>query len=65
MGWSEFEPFYYGHYQTLIVTAEDGRDVAFPARALQRFLRPGGIHGRFEMRYDAASGRLLGIEAIE
>lgn len=65
LDWSEFEPFYHGHYQTLIVTAEDGREVAFPASAVQRFLRPGGIHGRFELRYDGTSGRLLGIEALE
>ncbi len=36
-----------------MATAEDGRRVRFPAKALQRHLRPEGIHGRFELQFDS------------
>lgn len=55
---------YLAHYQgivrNVVVIAEDGRRVQFPAGALQRFVTHRGIHGRFELRFDA-SHKLLGL----
>lgn len=49
----DYLPYYTGAAQWVVATAEDGRRVRFPAKALQRHLRPEGIHGRFELQFDS------------
>lgn len=43
---------YRGTAHTVLVQAEDGRTVRFPAVNLRQFVTADGIHGRFEMSLD-------------
>lgn len=52
--------YYQRAFRDVVVRAEDGRRVQFPAGALQRFITHAGIHGRFELRFDA-NHKLLGL----
>lgn len=49
----DYLAYYQGAARDVVVRAEDGRRIRFPAGALQRFVTHQGIHGRFELRYDA------------
>lgn len=44
--------YYKGSAKNIIVTAEDGRRIQFPASALQPFIKADGIHGRFRLIFD-------------
>ncbi len=45
--------YYRGQAQAVVAIAEDGRRVAFPASRLRPYLDHGGVHGHFELRFDA------------
>ncbi len=47
------EDFYRGRADTVVVRALDGRRLRFPARLLRDFVGHDGVHGLFEMRFDA------------
>ena len=49
----DYLAYYQGAARAVVVQAEDGRRVRFPAGALQPFVTHQGIHGRFELRFDA------------
>lgn len=49
----DYLAYYQGTARDVVARAEDGRRVRFPASALQRFVGHEGIHGRFELRFDA------------
>lgn len=59
---------YLAYYQRaardIVVRADDGRRIRFPASALQRFVAHDGIHGRFELRFDA-DHKLLGLWRLD
>ena len=44
---------YSGSAHFVLVQAEDGRTVRFPAVNLRQFVTAGGVRGRFEMTLDA------------
>lgn len=44
--------YYRGAVSAVIVKAEDGRKIQFPASALQKHIKKDGIHGRFRLIYD-------------
>ena len=44
--------YYRGSASAVIVKAEDGRKIQFPANALQSFIKKDGIHGRFRLVFD-------------
>jgi len=46
--------YYQGTVNAVIVRAEDGRKIQFPAEALRPFIKPNGIKGRFRLVYDQA-----------
>jgi hypothetical protein len=58
---------YLRHYRGLAasvrVRARNGQVVQFPAGLLRSFVTPGGVHGSFELRFDAHN-RLLGLERL-
>lgn len=55
---------YYRHpAASVLVTADDGRRVRFPARLLHRHATREGIQGRFRLLYDGA-GRQRGLERL-
>lgn len=60
----DYLAYYRGSAREVLVRAEDGRRVRFPASALQPFVTRDGVHGRFELRFDAGH-RLLGLQRLE
>lgn len=57
------ERYYRGQGQTVVAQALDGRRLRFPARLLRDFIAHDGIHGLFEMDFDA-HGHCLGLRRI-
>jgi len=55
--------YYRGRAKNIIVTAEDGRRIQFPAKALQPFIKTNGIHGRFRLFFDK-NHKFLKLESI-
>ncbi len=56
--------FYYkGQARQVIVNADDGRRVQFPASCLQPFVTRDGIKGVFVLRFDT-NNKLIGLEKI-
>lgn len=47
--------YYRGSAKNIIVKADDGRHVQFPASALQGFVLQDGIQGRFRLVFDASN----------
>jgi hypothetical protein len=45
----QYLAFYQGVAKSIIVTADDGRSIEFPAGNVRRYLTENGIHGHFEM----------------
>ena len=48
----QYLEYYRGAARQVIVRAQDGRTLQFPAGILQRFLDQTGIYGEFVMRFD-------------
>ena len=44
--------YYQGSAKNVIVKAEDGRSLKFPASRLQQFVTKDGVEGRFEIVFD-------------
>lgn len=59
----DYLAYYQGVSRDVVVRAEDGRRVKFPAGALQPFITRDGIHGRFELRFDA-NHKLIGLHRL-
>lgn len=55
--------YYRGSAKNVIVKAEDGRRIQFPANALQPFIKADGIHGRFRLLFDN-NHKFLKLEAV-
>jgi len=55
--------YYRGSVKSIIVKAEDGRRIQFPAKALQPFIKNDGIHGRFRLLFDK-NHKFLKLEAL-
>lgn len=60
----DYLAYYQGAARDVVVRAEDGRRIRFPAGALQRFVTHQGVHGRFELRFDAGH-KLLGLWRLD
>lgn len=59
----DYLAYYQGVARDVVVRAEDGRRVQFPAGALQPFITHQGIHGRFELCFDA-NHKLVGLQRL-
>jgi hypothetical protein len=59
----DYLAYYQGVARAVLVRAEDGRRIRFPAGALQPFVSHQGIHGLFELRFDAQH-KLMGLQRI-
>jgi len=55
--------YYQGVARRVVVTAEDGRVIEFPADVLRQVVGHDGVHGRFELVFDA-SNRFQGIRRV-
>ncbi len=49
---TEYLRFYKGTGKTVVTTADDGRQVQFPAEKLRPFVTREGVHGHFELVFD-------------
>ena len=47
-----YQSYYQGQAKFVLVTAEDGRSLKFPASELQQFVTHSGVQGRFEISFD-------------
>ncbi len=56
--------YYRGHASQVIVTAENGQRVSFPAVELRQFATPDGVEGYFELRF-TAENKLVGLTRID
>lgn len=59
----KFEAFYRGGIRDVIVRALDGRSVRLPAGVLRSHVTSEGVHGVFEVRFDAEH-RLRGVRRL-
>lgn len=60
----DYLSYYEGVAKQVIVRAEDGRRLRFPASAIRKFVTREGVNGLFEISFDA-SNKLIGIERLE
>lgn len=44
--------YYQGSARSIIVTAETGQRISFPAEHIRPFVDVGGVHGHFRIRFD-------------
>ncbi len=56
--------YYQGAARAVVVRTADGRTVQFPAEALRPFVTRDGIHGAFEMEFDAHN-KLLDLRRVD
>lgn len=59
----EYLAYYKGQARDAIARTADGRRVQFPAKALQPYITHQGIHGLFELSFDA-NHKLLGLKRL-
>ena len=59
----DYLAYYQGAARAVVVQAEDGRTLRFPADSLRPFVTRLGIHGLFEIRFDARN-KLQGLRRI-
>lgn len=59
----DYLAYYQGVARAVVVLAEDGRRVRFPAGALQPFVSHQGVHGLFELCFDDRN-KLTGLRRI-
>ena len=59
----EYLAYYKGQARDAIARTADGRKVQFPAKALQTHITHQGIHGLFELNFDA-NHKLLGLKRL-
>jgi len=55
--------YYRGQIKTVMARATTGQTVQFPASALQKFILPDGVHGRFRLEFDDQH-KFVRIEAL-
>ena len=48
----QYQQYYTGKIKFVVVTADDGRRVKFPADILQKLVTHDGVHGRFRIDFD-------------
>jgi hypothetical protein len=63
LSYDQFLKVYQGAAKNVLVIADDGRRIAFPARNIQSFLTKDGIKGYFEMEL-TAENKFIGIKRL-
>lgn len=53
--------YYQGHARFVIVRADNGQRVQFPAEHLRPFIGSDGVHGRFSIEFDS-NNKLIGLK---
>ena len=52
LSYEKYSAFYKGHAESVLVRANDGRKIQFPAEILKPYLTPDGINGVFIIHFD-------------
>ena len=60
----EMQRYHSGQARTVVVIAENGQRLQFPAELLRGFVSQDGVQGWFEIEYDDA-GKLLGLVCLK
>ncbi len=60
---SEFQQYYQGAVDTIIITTAEGKSVQLPVGALLKFVDHSGIRGSFRVLYDN-NNKLLRVERL-
>ena len=55
--------YYQGLVSTVMVSAENGQTLSFPAQHLRPFVDAAGVHGYFSIRFDQ-NNKLIGLQRI-
>lgn len=63
IGRDEALRYYRGQAVTVVVRAENGQTLSFPAHHIRPFVEVDGVHGLFSIRFDA-SHKLVGIRRL-
>lgn len=61
---SEYQTYYRGTAQVVVARTTDGLQIQFPASRLRDFVSHSGIHGHFEITYNA-DRKLVGIRKLD
>lgn len=61
---SEYETYYRGMAQSVVAITLDGQQIQFPASNLRRFVTHTGVHGLFEITYNAQQ-RLTALRKLD
>ena len=56
--------YYQGHARFVVVTAENGQRIQFPAEHIRPFINQSGVQGYFSSQFDE-SNKLLGLKRIQ
>lgn len=60
---AQYQAYYLGEAKNIVVKTEDGRNLQFPANAMQKFVGHDGIHGRFRIAFDE-NNKLIGVSRL-
>jgi hypothetical protein len=64
LSYEQYLTFYQGITKTIMVKADDGRNISFPASNIQRYLTKAGIQGYFEMQL-TAQHKFIAIKRLD
>ena len=64
LSYEQYLAFYQGVTKTIMVKADDGRNISFPGSNIQRYLTKTGIQGYFEMEL-TTQNKFIGIKKLE
>ena len=55
--------YYQGHARAVVVRAENGQSIQFPAQHIRPFVDADGVHGYFSIEFDD-NNKLLGLKKL-
>ena len=64
LSYEQYLAFYQGVVKTVMVKADDGRNISFPDNNIQRYLTKTGIQGHFEMAL-TAQNKFIAIKRLD
>jgi hypothetical protein len=55
--------YYQGHARSVVVTAENGQRIRFPAEHIRPFVEADGVQGYFSIQFDK-NNKLMGLKRL-
>ncbi len=56
--------YYKGYVRQIMVTTEDNQRIQFPAQFIQRFVSENGVHGRFQLVFNAENKLISLVKVV-